>query len=88
MGILGDEPLPVGEIIPEHELFDYECKYKAGMAQEIFPADLPTRGRAEGSGRRPGGPPGPESQRFFSGWTLSWSRMGPRGAWRQTPFPG
>jgi len=31
----------VGEIIPEHELFDYECKYRPGMAQEIFPADLP-----------------------------------------------
>jgi D-alanine-D-alanine ligase len=42
VGILGDEPLPVGEIIPVHELFDYECKYQPGMAQEIFPADLPT----------------------------------------------
>jgi D-alanine-D-alanine ligase len=42
VGILGDEALPVGEIIPEHELFDYECKYKPGMAQEIFPADLET----------------------------------------------
>jgi len=41
VGILGEEPLPVGEIIPEHELFDYECKYRPGMAQEIFPADLP-----------------------------------------------
>jgi len=41
VGILGDEALPVGEIIPEHEIFDYECKYRPGMAQEIFPADLP-----------------------------------------------
>ncbi len=41
VGILGGEPLPVGEIIPEHEIFDYECKYQPGMAQEIFPADLP-----------------------------------------------
>ena len=41
VGILGDEALPVGEIIPEHELFDYECKYRPGMAQEIFPAHLP-----------------------------------------------
>jgi D-alanine-D-alanine ligase len=40
VGILGDDPLPVGEIIPEHEIFDYECKYRDGMAQEIFPADL------------------------------------------------
>jgi len=41
VGIVGDESLPVGEIIPEHELFDYECKYQPGMAQEIFPADIP-----------------------------------------------
>ena len=40
VGILGDEALPVGEIIPEHELFDYECKYQPGLAQEIFPADI------------------------------------------------
>jgi D-alanine-D-alanine ligase len=38
--ILGDEPLPVGEIIVEREIFDYETKYQPGMAQEIFPADL------------------------------------------------
>jgi D-alanine-D-alanine ligase len=42
VGILGEAPLPVGEIIPKHEIFDYECKYRDGMAQEIFPADLPT----------------------------------------------
>jgi D-alanine-D-alanine ligase len=41
VGILGAEALPVGEIIPEHELYDYECKYTAGMAREVFPADLP-----------------------------------------------
>ncbi|GIT51697.1 MAG: hypothetical protein Ct9H300mP15_19100 [Gemmatimonadota bacterium] len=42
VGILGEETLPVGEIIPEHEIFDYECKYQPGMAQEIFPADIPS----------------------------------------------
>jgi len=41
VGILGDAALAVGEIIPQHELFDYECKYTPGMSQEIFPADLP-----------------------------------------------
>jgi len=41
VGILGETPLPVGEIVPAHELFDYECKYTPGMAEEIFPADLP-----------------------------------------------
>ena len=40
VGILGGEALPVGEIIPEHEIFDYACKYQPGLAQEIFPADL------------------------------------------------
>jgi D-alanine-D-alanine ligase len=43
VGILGDEALPVGEIIPAHELFDYACKYQPGLAQEIFPADLPAQ---------------------------------------------
>ena len=40
VGVLGDVPLPVGEIIPKHELFDYECKYTPGMSEEIFPAQL------------------------------------------------
>ncbi|MBA2627822.1 MAG: D-alanine--D-alanine ligase [Gemmatimonadales bacterium] len=40
VGILDGEPLAVGEIIPRHEIFDYECKYTPGMSQEIFPADL------------------------------------------------
>ncbi len=40
VGILGDEALPVGEIIPQHELYDYECKYTPGMAREEFPAAL------------------------------------------------
>jgi D-alanine-D-alanine ligase len=41
VGVLGDEALPVGEIVPAHEIFDYECKYQPGLAQEIFPADIP-----------------------------------------------
>jgi len=40
VGVLGDEALPVGEIFPVHELYDYECKYTAGMAREEFPARL------------------------------------------------
>jgi D-alanine-D-alanine ligase len=40
VGILGDEPLAVGEIIPRHAVFDYECKYTPGMAQEVFPAKI------------------------------------------------
>ncbi|HSH76239.1 MAG TPA: hypothetical protein VLA09_11190, partial [Longimicrobiales bacterium] len=41
VGVVGGEALPVGEIIPSNELFDYECKYQPGLAEEIFPADLP-----------------------------------------------
>jgi D-alanine-D-alanine ligase len=42
VGILDDVPLPVGEILPRHELFDYECKYTPGMSEELFPAKLDT----------------------------------------------
>lgn len=42
VGILGGEALPVGEIKPKHALYDYECKYTAGMAVEEFPAALTT----------------------------------------------
>jgi len=41
VAVVADEALPVGEIVPEHEIFDYECKYQPGMARETFPADLP-----------------------------------------------
>ena len=47
VGILGGEALPVGEIIPKHEIYDYECKYTAGMAEEIFPAPLTAEQTAE-----------------------------------------
>lgn len=47
VAILGDEALPVGEIIPKHELYDYECKYTPGMAREVFPADLTASEAAE-----------------------------------------
>jgi D-alanine-D-alanine ligase len=40
VGILGDDALPVLEILPKHEVYDYECKYTAGMAEERL-ADLP-----------------------------------------------
>jgi D-alanine-D-alanine ligase len=41
VGVLDGRALAVGEIIPRHEIFDYECKYTPGMSEEIFPADLP-----------------------------------------------
>ncbi|HEX5387787.1 MAG TPA: D-alanine--D-alanine ligase [Gemmatimonadales bacterium] len=49
MGILEGRPLAVGEIIPRHEIFDYECKYTPGMSQEIFPAEVSAAVAAETS---------------------------------------
>ena len=41
VGILEDQPLAVGEIIPRlAPIFDYASKYQPGGADEIFPADL------------------------------------------------
>lgn len=40
VGILGDQALPVIEIRPRHEMFDYECKYQPGMSEEICPAPI------------------------------------------------
>jgi D-alanine-D-alanine ligase len=41
VGILGERALAVGEIIPTRsEIFDYQSKYQAGGAEEIFPAAL------------------------------------------------
>jgi D-alanine-D-alanine ligase len=45
--ILGGEALPVGEIIPKKEIYDYECKYTPGMAEEVFPAALTADQTAE-----------------------------------------
>jgi D-alanine-D-alanine ligase len=41
VGVLGERALAVGEIVPRHEIFDYECKYTPGMSREIFPAPIP-----------------------------------------------
>ena len=42
VAVLDGETFPVGEIIPKNELYDYECKYTPGMAEEIFPAQIPS----------------------------------------------
>ena len=47
VSVLGEQALPVGEIFPVHEIYDYECKYTAGMAREEFPARLPAEATAE-----------------------------------------
>lgn len=40
VGILDGEPLPVVEIEPVRELFDFDCKYEKGMAIETAPARI------------------------------------------------
>lgn len=40
VSILGDEALPIVEVKPKHQLYDYECKYTKGMTQYICPAEL------------------------------------------------
>lgn len=41
VGVLDDAALAVGEIIPaKGGIFDYEAKYQAGGAEEIFPAEI------------------------------------------------
>ncbi|MBA3853351.1 MAG: D-alanine--D-alanine ligase [Gemmatimonas sp.] len=47
VGVLGGTVLPVGEIIPKHDIYDYECKYTPGMAEELFPAPIPEAVRDE-----------------------------------------
>lgn len=38
--ILRDEALPIVEIIPQHGLYDYECKYSSGMSKYEVPAKI------------------------------------------------
>ena len=35
--MLGGTTLPVIEILPKHEIYDYACKYTPGMAEEVVP---------------------------------------------------
>ncbi len=38
--ILGGEALPIVEIIPEHGIYDYECKYTSGKSNYVCPAEI------------------------------------------------
>jgi D-alanine-D-alanine ligase len=40
VAVLGDKALPVVEIIPSHEYYDYECKYLPGMSKYVVPAEI------------------------------------------------
>jgi len=41
VGVLGNQALPVVEIVPEHGVYDYECKYTSGKSKYIAPAEIP-----------------------------------------------
>ena len=41
VGVLGDKALPIVEIKPSHDHYDYDCKYTKGKSQYKVPADLP-----------------------------------------------
>ena len=43
VGILGDEPLPVIEIVSKTAFYDYRAKYEPGMSEHIVPAELPPK---------------------------------------------
>jgi len=40
VGIINDRILPLLEIIPKHELYDYECKYTDGMSEYVTPVEI------------------------------------------------
>lgn len=46
VGILGEEPLPVVEVIPGRDFYDYEAKYRDTQTRYEFPAKLTEKERA------------------------------------------
>ena len=38
--VVANKAYSIVEIIPSHDLYDYECKYTKGMSEYICPADL------------------------------------------------
>ena len=38
--IIGSKSFPIVEIVPENDLYDYECKYTEGMSEYFCPADI------------------------------------------------
>jgi len=41
--VLDSQPLPLVEIIPSGELYDYRCKYTKGGSQYVCPAEIPEK---------------------------------------------
>ena len=40
VGIIQDIPMPIVEILPKNKIYDYKCKYTAGMSEYNCPADI------------------------------------------------
>tara|TARA_B100001250_G_scaffold107612_1_gene90767 strand:- start:155 stop:1069 length:915 start_codon:yes stop_codon:yes gene_type:complete len=40
VGVLGNKALPVVEIFPSHDLYDYDCKYSDGLCKYSVPAKI------------------------------------------------
>ena len=40
VSIIGDKAYPIVEILPSHDLYDYECKYTKGMTNYFCPAEI------------------------------------------------
>ena len=40
VGIIEENPMPIIEILPKNRIYDYKCKYTAGMSDYNCPADL------------------------------------------------
>ena len=40
VAVIGEVPFPIVEIVPNHDLYDYECKYTKGMTNYYCPAEL------------------------------------------------
>ena len=43
VGVLEDEPLPVVEIVPKKNFFDFQAKYEKGKSDYVVPAKIPQR---------------------------------------------
>ena len=40
VGIIEESPMPIIEILPKNKIYDYKCKYTAGMSEYKCPADI------------------------------------------------
>ena len=40
VGIIKESPMPIVEILPKNKIYDYRCKYTAGMSKYKCPADI------------------------------------------------